>query len=167
MPFDGIVWPPHYAPGRAPVHVRNERAMPASPEGIWAALVRAAEWPEWYPNAAHVRFLRGAPPDLADGTRFRWKTFGVTIESTVLEFVPFERIAWDARSFGLDAYHAWLIRPTTNGCHVLTEESQHGWLARLGNFVFPRRMYRGHELWLDSLERRVSQGPPPHSPQSR
>jgi hypothetical protein len=27
------------------------------------------------------------------GTEFRWKTFGVTIDSTVLEFVRYERVA--------------------------------------------------------------------------
>ncbi len=32
--------------------------------------------------------LRG---ELRLGTQFRWKTFGVTIDSTVLEFVPHER----------------------------------------------------------------------------
>lgn len=167
MSLDGIVWPPHYAPGHVPVHVRNERAMRCSPESVWAALVRAAEWPEWYPNAARLTFLTGSPPDLAPGTRFRWTTFGVTIVSTVLEFVPAERIAWDARGIGLDAYHAWLIRPTVGGCHVLTEESQHGWLARLGDRVFPHRMSRGHELWLDSLEQRASRGPLPAAPQQR
>lgn len=155
----GIAWPARYDPRNAPVHVRNERVIGASPEAVWATLVRAARWPEWYPNSSHVRFLRGSPPDLAAGTAFRWKTFGVTIDSTVLEFAPTERIAWDARGLGIDAYHAWVVRPAAEGCHVLTEETQHGWLARLGNLLFPRRMYRGHELWLASLERRASQGP--------
>jgi uncharacterized protein YndB with AHSA1/START domain len=156
MNLDSIAWPPRYAPDNVPVHVRNERTMRVAPAAVWAALVRAADWPVWYPNSSRVTFLRGSPPDLAKGTKFRWKTFGVTIESTVLEFAPPERIAWDARGPGIDAYHAWLIRPTAEGCHVLTEESQHGWLARLGHWIFPRRMYRGHELWLASLERRAS-----------
>ena len=42
----------------------------------------------WYENAANVTFLEGHPPDLGPGVRFRWKTFGVTLESKVLEFVP-------------------------------------------------------------------------------
>jgi uncharacterized protein YndB with AHSA1/START domain len=155
---DRIAWPARYAPGNAPVHVRNERTMRVSPEAVWSTLVRAARWPEWYPNASHLRFLRGSPPDLAAGTTFSWKTFGIPIVSTVLEFVPSERIAWDAQGLGVDAYHAWIIHPSAEGCHVLTEETQHGWLARLGNLLFPRRMYRGHELWLDSLERTASGG---------
>jgi len=40
-------------------------------------------------------------PDLHLGTEFRWKTFGVTIDSTVLEFVRHERLAWDAHCNGM------------------------------------------------------------------
>jgi uncharacterized protein YndB with AHSA1/START domain len=167
MNSQGIAWPARYDPRNAPVHVRNERVMRAPPEAVWAALLRAARWPEWYPNSSHVRFLRGSPPDLAAGTMFRWTTFGFTIDSTVREFAPTERIAWDARGPGIDAYHAWVIRPAAEGCHVLTEETQHGWLARLGNLLFPRRMYRGHELWLTSLERRASQDPSPDPTEKR
>jgi uncharacterized protein YndB with AHSA1/START domain len=160
MDPDRIVWPPRYAPRAAPVHVRNERVVRASRDALWAWLVRASRWPEWYSNASNVSFLLGSPPDLTAGTTFRWTTFGVTLESTVREFVPPTRIAWDAQGRGVDAYHAWLLRPTADGCHILTEETQHGLLARAGALLMPRRMYRGHELWLDSLERQAAAGPP-------
>src|SRR5438874_4094308 len=127
----GIRWPPRYHPGRAPVHVRNELEMDAAPDIVWAWLIRAALWPAWYENSAEVTFESGAPPDLGPATAFRWKTFGVRLASSVVEFVPGERIAWNARGFGVDAYHAWLLRTTPRGTHVLTEETQYGWLARL------------------------------------
>jgi hypothetical protein len=38
-----VIWPPHYAPGNSPVHVRNELAMQAAPELVWAWLVRARD----------------------------------------------------------------------------------------------------------------------------
>jgi hypothetical protein len=158
-----VKWPPHYAPGNSPVHVRNELAMPVAPEVVWAWLIRAKRWPWWYKNSANVKFLQGRPPDLAPGTRFRWKTFGVTIESTVLEFVPGERIAWDAHSLGVDAYHAWVLQRTAQGCHVLTEETQRGWLARLGDLLMPRRMYKHHQLWLESLRNQAAKGLPPEA----
>ncbi len=100
-----IIWPSRYKPANSPVHVRNELAIDSSQETVWAWLIRAQLWPTWYPNSANVKFLRGNPPDLALGIQFRWKTFGVTIESKVLEFVPYERLAWDAHGRGLDAYH--------------------------------------------------------------
>lgn len=156
-----IYWPSHFAPHNCPIHVRNELAMSATPDKVWTWLVRATLWPTWYVNASHVRILQGNGSDLAFGTKFRWKTFGVTITSTVLEFVPHKRIAWDARALGLEVYHAWVLQPTAEGCHVLTEETQHGWLARLGKLFMPNRMHQYHQIWLESLARQSVAGLPP------
>src|SRR6478735_1176007 len=117
-----IRWPSRYAPGQAPVHVRNELEIDAAPDAVWAWLIRARRWPEWYENSSDVRIQSGASPDLDASSAFTWKTFGVRLESTVMEFVPGERIAWNALGVGVDAYHAWLVRPTPRGVYVLTEE---------------------------------------------
>ncbi len=159
-----IQWPADYEPSLCPVHVRNELAMPVPAERVWAWLVRAQLWPTWYANSKNVRFLEGPAPDLAAGTRFRWTTFGVTIESRVLEFVPSERIAWDAHAIGVHTYHAWLIAKTADGCRVITEETQRGWVARLGGLLMPHRMYRFHQIWLESLRDQASDGMPPSLP---
>ena len=136
-------------------------AIAASSETVWAWLIRAQLWPTWYPNSSNIRFLNGKAPDLALGTQFRWKTFGVTVQSTVLEFVPFERLAWDAHGIGLDAYHTWLIRETAHGCYVIMEETQRGWLARLGKAVRPKRMEQQHQNWLEGLSKKAISGLPP------
>ncbi len=151
-----IHWPNKYHPDNCPVRVRNELDMMASPEHVWSWLIRATHWPEWYSNSANVKILDTTGPDLFEGAQFRWKTFDVTITSTVREFVPNERIAWDAQTFGLDVYHAWVLQPSEIGCHVLTEETQHGFLARLGNLVMPKRMYNAHQLWLEALASNAS-----------
>ena len=167
MPDSGsetVRWPIEYEPSRCPVHVRNQLVMSVPVETVWAWLVRAQLWPSWYRNSKNVRFLEGTPPDLAAGTRFRWTTFGVTIESQVLEFVPCERIAWDAHAVGVHAYHAWLIGKTAEGCRVVTEESQRGWMARLGSLLMPNRMYRFHQIWLESLRDQAAKGMPPSVP---
>ncbi|MBI1741983.1 SRPBCC domain-containing protein [Candidatus Acetothermia bacterium] len=156
-----IQWPVEYQPSRCPVHVRNELNMPVTPDRVWAWLIRAELWPSWYQNSSHLRFIEGSAPDLSLGARFRWKTFGVTIESRVLEFIPDERIAWDAHALGIHCYHAWLIRKTSEGCHVLTEETQHGWLALLGKLLMPTRMHHFHQLWLEGLRENASKGLPP------
>jgi uncharacterized protein YndB with AHSA1/START domain len=158
---DAIRWPPRYEPVRAAVHVRNEISIPAPAEVVWAWLIRAMLWPTWYRNSAYVSFVSGSPPDLGAGTRFSWKTFGVRIESTVIEFVPTERLAWDARGRGIEAYHAWLIRTSPHGCSVVTEETQHGWLARLGQLLMPDRMHRFHQVWLEALKAKAAMGMPP------
>ena len=156
-----IVWPSSYDPANCPVHVRNELAMASNPETVWAWLIRAQLWPTWYPNSANIQFLSGQSPDLALGTRFRWKTFGVTIESTVLEFVPYERLAWDAHGIGLDSYHAWLIIRTSQGCSVVTEETQRGLLPRLLKALAPKRTENQHQIWLERLKDNAGKGMPP------
>ena len=61
---DMVRWPTRYAPGTAPVHVRNELEMNAPPDLVWAWLIRAQLWPSWYVNSSDVKFLEGTPPDL-------------------------------------------------------------------------------------------------------
>lgn len=155
-----IRWPQEFDPAHAPVHVRNELRMNVTPEVAWAWLVRAVRWPEWYPNSANVRFVGASGPDLQDGTVFRWKTFGANLTSEVMEYVPGERLAWNARGPGIWAYHAWLIEEVDGGCRVLTEETQHGWLCRLGKLLLPNRMFKFHQIWLEQLQSKARTGPP-------
>ncbi len=155
-----IRWPERYNPERTAVHVRNEMEMPVSPESLWPWLVRAKLWPTWYPNSQNVS-VEGGGQDLVPGSRFRWKTFGVTLDSKVEEFVPRERLAWSARSAGIDVYHAWLIERRPSGCYVLTEESQNGLMARLSAALRPNNMGEYHQLWLEELLSRAKTGPPP------
>jgi predicted acylesterase/phospholipase RssA/uncharacterized protein YndB with AHSA1/START domain len=139
-----------FDPRVAPVAVHNEIDIAAPPERIWDFLVRAPNWPQWYPNSKNVR-LDGGGDRLTRDAKFTWATFGVGLKSAVKEFIPNERLAWDARSIGVEAYHAWAIEPTGGGCRVKSEETQYGWLARTADWLLPNRMYTGHELWLKQL----------------
>ncbi|MFN8571709.1 MAG: SRPBCC family protein [Gemmatimonadaceae bacterium] len=156
-----VRWPAEFAPSSCPVHVRNLADMRASPECVWAWLIHATLWPGWYPNSARVRVLDGDRERLQLGARFTWRTFGISIASTVREFVPNQRIAWDAHGVGVHAYHAWVLEPTASGSRVLTEETQRGWLAVLGARALPNRMYNGHALWLATLSSKAATGRPP------
>lgn len=155
-----IRWPQKFEPGRAPIHVRNELAIAAAAPVAWAWLIKAVRWPQWYANSHNVR-VEGGGTDLGPGMEFRWRTFGVSLVSHVTEFEPGERIAWEARGLGVLAYHAWVIAPAPGGgCVVLTEETQYGFLARLGAIVMPRRMHRQHQVWLEALARQAASGIP-------
>jgi uncharacterized protein YndB with AHSA1/START domain len=159
--MDGIRWPPEFDPAETPIHVRNELEIAAPCEVVWAWLIRAQHWPEWYENSKDVRFITGSPPDLTRGAHFQWSTFGVSLDSNVRELEAPERLAWDARGTGVNAYHAWLLTPTLRGgCHALTEETQHGWMARTGHTLMPSRMSKWHQVWLESLAERAKQGMP-------
>lgn len=160
-PVAAIVWPQHYRPDNTAVHVVNERTIAAPAERVWAWLVRAPLWPNWYDNASDLHMVGQPWCDLALGVRFNWQTFGVSITSEVQECVPHTRLAWNAQGFGVDAYHAWLIEPRAGGCRVLTEETQHGTGATLLNKLLPHRMSDGHDLWLKSLGIQALGGWPP------
>lgn len=154
-----IRWPARFEPRVAPVHVRNDLAMSAPVEAVWAWLIRATAWPQWYPNAHAVR-LEGGARDLSEGVEFRWRTFGLPLVSRVGEFVPHERIGWYALGPGVDVYHAWYLEARNGGCWVLTEETQYGALARLGHLFLPRRMGKWHQIWLENLAAKAAAGPP-------
>ncbi len=154
-----IRWPEEHKPERTAVHARTELEMPVSPEAVWPWLVRAKLWPTYYSDFHNV-VIEGGGPDLRLGTRFRWKAFGVKLDSKVEEFVELERIAWSARATGIDAYHAWLIERSPTGCRVLTEETQNGWVARLSHLLQPRLMGNIQRIWLERLVERAKSGPP-------
>jgi hypothetical protein len=168
-----ILWPTRYAPANCPIDVRNELEMPSDTAIVWAWLIRARLWPTWYPNSANMRFITGQPPDLALGTRFKWKTgflnpdtrkataFGLTVDCKVQEFLPPERLAYDFHATGINGYQAWLIKKTETGCYVLTEETQRGLLARLQKSIAPNRMVKQHQIWLETLKENVAKGFPP------
>lgn len=160
MNSEKIVYPAAFEPANCPVFVRNEIAIKASPETVWFWLTNAATWSDWYPNAANVQLLNQQSGHLLAGTTFKWRTFGANLESVVNEFVPYQRLAWEATGTGISAYHAWLIIPTETGCTVITEETQHGWLCRLGKLFMPNRMYRFHQIWLNGLKAKAESTSP-------
>ena len=148
---DGIVWPAGFAPSESPIHVVNRIETTTAPEIVWTRLVHATAWSATYANAQDV-VIEGGGADLFADARFHWKTFGVSLDTRVVEFEPETRLAWFAQSTGVRAYHAWLITPLPDGgCTILTEETQHGWLARIARRLFPRRMEHWHQRWLEAL----------------
>lgn len=155
----GIQWPSGFRPDQCPVHVRDELSIAADPRTVWSWLIRAESWPAWYDNSADVVIQNGLGPDIFLGARFSWRTFGIGLESEVLEFSPPHRLGWTAKGLGVDAYHAWLIERRDQGCWVLTEETQRGWLAVLSDLFRPHRMNLEHRRWLHGLQVKALGGP--------
>jgi len=146
-----INWPAKHHPDNTSVHVVNTLDMDVSPEAAWNCLIRATEWPDWYPNAANVRILDTGKTSLDKGVKFRWTTFGMTITCTVEEFQPYERLAWSSKSFGMHVYHAWLFDTKPDGCRAVTEETQNGIIPRIAKLLMPNKMYEFHQIWLQGL----------------
>jgi uncharacterized protein YndB with AHSA1/START domain len=162
-----IQWPQDLVPGRAPVYVRNVMSIAAPIENVWEWLIRAELWPTWYPNSHRVRIERGPKVDLGLGTEFVWRTFGVVLRSRVTEFSAPNIIAWNARSLGIQAYHAWTLMERSEGCEIVSEETQRGIMARLGSILLPNRMFCWHQIWLSRLAVRAQTGRPSQSSRSR
>jgi hypothetical protein len=89
-----IHWPNGFHPEQADLFAHNEIVVHASCQKVFASIVDAQGWPEWYPNSHNVKLLNSPDGKLHEGTRFSWDTFGVHIESRVREFVPNSRIGW-------------------------------------------------------------------------
>lgn len=150
-----IHFPPKYHPDNSPIFVHNEIEISAKPETVWNELIHAYHWNSYYKNAKGVRFLNNDTQQLQADTQFKWTTFDMPLKSSVKEFDPFERLAWEALGFGIEAYHGWLIVPTAEGCKVITQETQHGFACRIGAIIFPNRMEKQHQLWLEGLKNTV------------
>jgi uncharacterized protein YndB with AHSA1/START domain len=159
VPASVVRWPAGTAPEGAPIHTWNALDIAAPPERVWPWLVRPLTWPTYYDNASHVRFLDGGP-ELTLRTRFRWKTFGVTVETIVTELVPNERLAWSGKTIGGAGQHGWVIEPTPGGCRVVTEETQRGIVPSLGRWFLRRGLLTQHQRWLEGLARMARTSPP-------
>jgi hypothetical protein len=158
MERNAVRFPDAARPERSPVYAYNEIDVNAPPERVWAWLVRATRWPEWYANARDVHVEGGA--ELVPGRRFDWITFGVRVHTVVEEHVPGERLSWSGRGLGASAYHGWVIVPRAGGCRVITEETQRGLVASVGRRWLRRGLRRWHQRWLEGLAARAEAGAP-------
>ncbi|MDU8500689.1 SRPBCC domain-containing protein [Pseudomonas syringae] len=157
-----IFWPEGYLPGFTENFVSNEVIVTGlTAAQVWPLLSQAHLWPSYYANSANVRMHDHGGPDLQDGVRFDFETFGFPVEAQCTEYVPPTatapgRIAWhgwagegDAR---LDVHHAWLIEDLSAGrVRILTQETQKGKPAEELAKARPNPMINGHQDWLEGL----------------
>jgi uncharacterized protein YndB with AHSA1/START domain len=151
--WEVIKWPTEMAPSRCPIHFTNELEVAATPETIWSLLVDPTAWPRFYPGVEHVQLLDGHE-SLRLGTRFETNLAGQDVFASVPEFEPMTRIAWyggPKASKASKAYHAWIITPTSKGCHLWTEETMKGplWIELAKKA--PDAFWRTHEKLLANL----------------
>ena len=157
--YDKVNWPERYDPRTSAIYALNDIDVKAPPEVVWKLLVDAENWSSYFPAEDQVNILSGEPElELALGTRYSRTTVGFPMSLTVTEYEPFRRLAWqtvvDGDETGSSAYHGWVITPTDEGCHVLTEETQQGpfFLEELGR-KNPGALYRYHQDWVERLAR--------------
>jgi uncharacterized protein YndB with AHSA1/START domain len=153
--YDKIIWPEKYDPKVSAMYALNDIDVKAPQEVVWRLLVDAENWSSYFPPEDKVKILNG-DPELKLGTKWSRVTVGFPMSLIVTEFKPFYRISWsttvDGDETGSSAYHGWVITPTEDGCHVLSEETQQGafFLEELGR-KNPGALYRYHQDWVERL----------------
>ncbi|MBX2895222.1 MAG: SRPBCC domain-containing protein [Cyclobacteriaceae bacterium] len=152
-----VNWPSGYEPGKSKFFVHNEIEIAAAPEKVWAILVEAVAWPNWYEGAHDVVISEGSSTALQQNSVFTWKTMGLHFTSTIKEFEPASRLSWESKKKSIQGYHAWVIIPTATGCRVITDESQNGWLTFFEKTFQGKKLKRLHDVWLTALKAKSEQ----------
>ena len=151
-------WPARFNPNTDAVFSYNEIFLPGvTPHEVFAVLVTATNWPHFYPNSDAVQLPAGEK--LQAGTVFRWKTFATAQQSTVELFEPDHALGWTAESFGVHAFHRWILEPQGHGTRVITEECQNGFVAWLVQRLMNPSLHATHQLWLKQLQSVVQPSP--------
>lgn len=135
----------------APVKARHQIIINASPEQVWQLLSDIDQWPVWNPNIADAK-LDGS---LKPGSRFKWRSGGTKIVSSLQEVTPHCRLSWTGKVIGTQAIHIWRIEPDEQGTVVITEESFDGWLVRLSKGMMQKMLDTSLQTWLAHLKQQA------------
>jgi uncharacterized protein YndB with AHSA1/START domain len=155
--YDHVIWPERFDPKTWAIYALNDIDVKAPPEVVWRLLVDAENWSSYFPPEDQVKILSGES-ELALGTEYSRVTVGFPMSLVVIEFEPFRRLAWattvDCDETRSSTYHGWVIAPTDERCHVLTEETQRGpWFLDVLGHKHPGGLYRYHQDWVERLAR--------------
>lgn len=160
--YDKVNWPEKCDPKISAIYALNDIDVKAPAEVVWKLLVDAENWFKYFPPENQVKISNGEK-ELALGTKWSRVTVGFPMSLTITEFEPFHRLSWKTTVDGDDthssAYHGWVITPTKDGCHLLTEETQQGpwFLEELGR-KNPGALYRYHQDWVERLAQAAAAG---------
>ena len=155
--YDHVIWPVEFHPKKSAIYALNDIDVNAPAKTVWKLLVEAKNWSRYFPAENQVNILNG-DPELALGTKYTRVTVGIRCQLIVTEYMPGRRLAWstvvEGDETGSSAYHGWVITPTAEGCHVLSEETQQGpyFLEEIGR-KHPGALYLYHQQWGESLAR--------------
>ncbi len=147
-----IKWPDGYNPSQSNFFVHNEVEINASPDMVWKNLIDALKWESWYTGAKNVSLTNSADTVLLANSVFHWKTMGFNFQTVIKEYVPNSLLAWESKKKSIRAYNVWMIVPSANGCKVIVEESQNGWLTFFEKTFEPHKLKKMHDVWLSALK---------------
>jgi uncharacterized protein YndB with AHSA1/START domain len=136
---------------KAPAIAQHEIIIQAPLATVWQILTDIDRWSEWYPLVSQSK-LEGS---LAPGSRFRWKSGGAAIQSTIREIEPERQLSWTGKALGTQAIHIWKLEPQAEGILVKTEESFEGWLVSFFKGTMQRTLDSSLQAWLTYLKQKA------------
>lgn len=154
--YSKVKWPADQDPKISAIYALNDIDIKAPAEIVWHLLIDAENWASYFPPEDQVKILSGEPK-LALHTQWSRVTVGFLMHLNVTEFEPYHRLAWKTTvagdPTGSTAYHGWVITPTDEGVHVLTEETQQGeWFLNILGHKHPGGLYAYHQEWVERLK---------------
>jgi Polyketide cyclase / dehydrase and lipid transport len=103
--------------------ISREEVLIAAPlDTVWRLHTDISSWSEWLPDID----TSTSEGSLRVETVFHWQTSGLTIESTIREVDPPQRIVWSVPPQGIMAIHVWTVTPSEDRVLVHTEEPWDG-----------------------------------------
>ena len=102
----------------APVIVKGMIEINSSPETIWDLIADIKRWSSWNPDVKNSS-IEG---DVIKGSKFKWKSWSVTITSIFQEVDRPRFIGWTGKTMGIKALHIWKLEPK-NGRTIAIKKS--------------------------------------------
>ena len=140
---------------RAPIVVRAEVTVRATPEKVWPALADAAVWPQWFKGLRVARYT--SPPPFGVGTKRHVEVQGFKVDETILAFDVAKRYAFRVDSGNLPLLAAMVevvtLEPQDGATRVVYRQAlePRWWLGPVAG-LFRRQMERGLRDGLAGLE---------------
>jgi hypothetical protein len=103
----------------APVLAHHEIDIHAALDTVWQLHTDISSWPDWHTDITAARFDGVLEP----GASFTWTSFGFTVTSTFYDVADHSRMLWGGTGEGITGVHEWLFSETSDGVHVVTNES--------------------------------------------
>lgn len=107
---------------QAPVIARHSAVIGAPLDVVWRLHTDINRWPGWQ-QAIDEAHLDGP---FVPGAIFTWRTYNLSITSTVYRVEARRHTLWGGPSEGITGIHAWNFTPVEGGVRVDTEESWSG-----------------------------------------
>jgi uncharacterized protein YndB with AHSA1/START domain len=140
---------------RAPIVVRAEVTVRATPERVWTAFADAAVWPQWFKGLKVARYT--SPPPYGVGTKRHVELQGFKVDETILAFDVARRYAFRVDSGNLPLLAALVevvtLEPQAGATRVVYRQAfEPSWWLRPVAGLFRRQMERGLREGLAGLE---------------